>query len=155
MHLGHFYFLRDDYFVDFPDPYLMPNKDGYRHNRPCFYAFEDVSSQIYWMIPVSSKVEKYKRLYQHKIAKYGKCDTIVFGELLGHEKAFLIQNMCPITTKYVDNEYIDSVASVPVMLDGAFEQVLIQKAKKILALTRSGKKLIFPDVLQIEQSLIS
>ena len=33
--------------------------------------------------------------------KYHRCDTIVFGEVLGHEKAFLIQNMCPITEKYM------------------------------------------------------
>ena len=45
MKTGHFYYINDQYFVDFPDPYLMKNKetiDGQAHDRPCFYAFLDV-----------------------------------------------------------------------------------------------------------------
>lgn len=88
------------------------------------------------------------------MSKYGKCDTITFGEVLGHEKAFLIQNMCPITSKYIKNEYIDSVANIPVRVNGAFEKELIEKAKKVLTLQRKGIKLIFPDVLAIEKELL-
>ena len=49
------------------------------------------------MIPFSSQTSKFKGIYNKKMQKYHRCDTIVFGEVLGHEKAFLIQNMCPIT----------------------------------------------------------
>ena len=90
---GHFYFINDQYFIDFPDPYLMQNKEvinGQEHNRPCFYAFEDSNNKgLYWMIPFSSQTNKFHKIYSNKIAKYGKCDTIVFGKVLGHEKAFL------------------------------------------------------------------
>ena len=55
------------------------------------------------MIPFSSQVSKFKGIYNKKMQKYNRCDTIVFGEVLGHEKAFLIQNMCPITEKYTKN----------------------------------------------------
>jgi hypothetical protein len=156
METGHFYFLSNDYFVDFPDPNLSQNKpavDGKFHNRPCFYAFADVSTEICWMVPVSSKVEKYKREYAKKFERFGKCDTLAFGEILGREKAFLIQNLCPTTSKYITNEYIDAVAHVPVRLDGAFEKILIQKVKTVLTLTRQGKKLLFSDVLRIEKEL--
>lgn len=78
----------------------------------------------------------------------------MFGKVLGHEKAFLIQNMCPTIPRYIKNEYIDNKANVPVKLDGVFEKELITKAKKVLALNRKGIKLIFPDVLQIEKDLI-
>ncbi|MBN8655827.1 MAG: hypothetical protein J0M11_08830 [Anaerolineae bacterium] len=155
MDLGHFYFLQDKFFVDFDDPTLMRNKEGYRQGRPCFYAFMDVSNQIYWMIPVSSQVEKYRRFYQNRITRYGRCDNIVFGELLGYERAFLIQNMFPTTSNYIDSEYTHSTANVPVRLDGAFEKILVQKAKKVLALTRQGVKLVYPDILMIEQNLIN
>jgi len=157
MDIGHFYFLTDQYFIDFPDEYLMKNKEvigGIVHDRPCFFAFQDGKTGLYWMIPFSSKVEKYKTIYEQKIKKYGKCDTIAFGDVLGHEKAFLIQNMCPITTKYVKNQYIDSVSSVPVRLNGAFERQLIRQARKVLTLQRRGAHLIFPDVLGIEESLL-
>ena len=73
---------------------------------------------------------------------------------VGHEKAFLIQNMCPITEKYMKNEYLDSVSNIPVRVDGRLEKELKDKAGKVLALQRKGAKLIFPDVLSIEQELL-
>lgn len=153
---GHFYYIADQYFIDFPDPYLMQNKEtvnGQLHDRPCFYAFEDEITGIYWMIPFSSQTGKFKIIYNTKIQKYHRCDTILFGKVLGYEKAFLIQNMCPIIDEYVKNEYFDSAANVPVRINGAFEQELIAKAKKVLALQRKGYKLIFPDVISIESQL--
>lgn len=158
MEVGHFYYIKDSYFVDFPDPYLMKNKEtinGQVHDRPCFYTFQDTSMGIYWMIPFSSQVSKLKKIYNRKMQKYKRCDTIVFGEVLGHEKAFLIQNMCPITSKYIKNEYFDSKANVPVRVNGILEKELKEKASKVLALQRKGSKLIFPNVLEIERKLLN
>lgn len=157
MEIGHFYYIDDQYFKDFPDSYLMQNKEkvnGQLHDRPCFYAFQDSNTQLFWMIPFSSQTSKFKGIYNKKMKKYHRCDTIVFGEVLGHEKAFLIQNMCPITEKYMKNEYLDSVANIPVRVDGRLEKELKDKAGKVLALQRKGAKLIFPDVLSIEQELL-
>lgn len=157
MDTGHFYYIDDQYFKDFPDPLLMQNKEtinGQVHDRPCFYAFVDNNTGLYWMIPFSSQVSKYRMYYNQKIQKYKKCDTIVFGQVLGHQKAFLIQNICPIIPCYIKNEYCDKVTNIPVMVNGVLENELITKAKKVLALQRYGKKLIFPDVLTIERKLI-
>ncbi len=106
------------------------------------------------MIPFSSQTNKFHRIYNNKIAKYMKCDTIVFGKVLGHEKAFLIQNMCPISSKYINNEYVDSATSIPVRISGILESELISKARRVLALQRQGKKLVFPDILKIEAAII-
>ena len=157
MNTGRFYYIKDEYFADFPDPYLMRNKEminGHPHNRPCFYAFCDQSTGLFWMIPFSSQVEKFRSYYEQKVRKYGKCDTIVFGDVLGHEKAFLIQNICPVTKEYILNEYVDSKTNSPVQIKGTLEKDLISKAKKVIALQRKGVRLIFPDVLLIEQKLI-
>lgn len=70
------------------------------------------------------------------------------------KKAFLIQNMCPIIPEYIKDEYIDRKAKIPVKLDGVLENDLVQKTRKVLALQRKGIKLIFPDVLHIEEELI-
>lgn len=156
MEIGHFYYIEDQYFIDFPDVYLMKNKEninGEVHDRPCFYTFQDSDSGLYWMIPFSSQTSKFKSIYNKKMQKYKKCDTIVFGEVLGHEKAFLIQNMCPITTKYMKNEYIDLKANIPVRVDGVLEKELKEKAARVLVLQRKGINLIFPDVLAIEKKL--
>ena len=158
MDSGHFYFLNDQYFIDFPDQYLMQNKEtinGQVHDRPCFYAFEDSSHPgLFWFVPFSSQTNKFQRIYNSKIAKYHRCDTIVFGNVLGHQKAFLIQNMCPVTAKYINNEYFDSVSNLPVRVVGTLESEIITKAKRVLALQRQGKRLIFPDVLAIESELL-
>ena len=157
MDKGHFYYINDQYFTDFPDLYLMKNKEtinGQIHDRPCFYAFKDANTGLFWMIPFSSQVSKYHNYYNQKVAKYKKCDTIAFGYVLGHEKAFLIQNMCPITAAYIKNEYFDKANNTPVRISGNFEQKLITKARRVLALQRKGIKLIFPDVLNIEAKLL-
>ena len=124
------------------------------HNRPFFSAFVENNTGLYWMIPFSSQIEKYQTIYDKKIKDYGRCDTIAFGDVLGHRKAFLIQNMCPANKLYLSHEYIDKGNSIPVRLNGKFERKLIQQATRVLALHRNGTRLIFPDVLGIEQSLL-
>lgn len=157
MDLGHFYYISDQYFQDFSDPYLMQNKEainGHIHDRLCFYSFQDKITGLYWMIPFSSQINKFQKIYNDKINKYGRCDTIVLGEVLGYRKAFLIQNMCPITSKYVKNEYLDSKTQTPVRIDWELENRLNKSAARVLTLQRQGKRLIFPNVLEIEKQLL-
>ena len=106
------------------------------------------------MIPLTSKVSKFRKIYQKKMARNGRCDTIVFGDVLGREKAFLIQNMCPIDDSYVLNEYLDA-SRAPVRIENPLEAELEKKALWALELQRKGKKVIFPDVLAIEKKLLS
>ena len=58
-----FYIIKDKFFEDMPDPYLKGNKAG---NRPHYYCFEDTSTGIYWMIPLSSRIDKYRRIMEKK-----------------------------------------------------------------------------------------
>ena len=56
---GNFYYLKDSYYNKFPNCNLIGNKDDdtdSKHDRPCFYCFE--KDEIYWMIPISSQIEK-------------------------------------------------------------------------------------------------
>lgn len=81
MKSGYLYFIKDTYYEDYLHNDLKPNKSvdeyGNDHGRPCYYAFEE--NGIFWMVPVSSQVQKYERIY-NKTTKDGKeCDTIVFG----------------------------------------------------------------------------
>ena len=149
------YFLSNEYYQDFPDDKLMQNKDtidGVPHSRPCFFAFPDARvSEIYWIVPISSKYEKYKHIEQDKIKKYGRCNTIRFGTVLGRNTAFLIQNMCPAIEKYL-TPYIDK-NNQPIRIDGRVAADVEKSARNVLALAKRGAKVIFPDVFTIFQGL--
>lgn len=86
--------------------------------------------------------------------KFRRCDTLVFGEVLGQDRVFLIQNMCPVTERYIEALYMDRRAQLPVRISGDLEREIIKKAKRVLALQRKGAHLIFPDVLLIETCLL-
>ena len=149
------FFLSDQYYLDFPDDKLMKNKDmidGVPHNRPCFFAFSDSKvPEIYWIVPISSKYEKYKKIEELKIQKYGKCNTIRFGTVLGRHTAFLIQNMCPATEKYL-TAYIDK-NNQPIRIDDRIAADVVKNAREVLSLAKRGAKVIFPDVFKIYSAL--
>ena len=149
------YFLSNEYYQDFPDDKLMQNKDtidGVLHSRPRFFAFPDARvPEIYWIVPISSKYEKYRRIEQDKIKKYGRCNTIRFGTVLGRNTAFLIQNMCPATEKYL-TPYIDKNKQ-PIRIDGRVAADVEKNARSALALAKRGAKVIFPDVFAIFHGL--
>ena len=154
---GNLYFIKNRYFVDFPDLNLMKNKEtinGVEHNRPCFYSLKDNKAGIYWLVPVSSKIAKFESIYNKKLAKYRNVDTIVFGYVMGEKRVFLIQNMFPVTIDYIKNEYIDSATNKPVVINERLKKTINAKAKKVLTLQRKGINLIFPNVLEIEQILL-
>ena len=65
------------------DKYLMSNKEDGNY-RPHFYAVQDKkNSDLYWMIPISSQAEKYKKIMEKKRERYGKCNTIIIGKFAG------------------------------------------------------------------------
>lgn len=162
---GRFYFVKDEFFEKFdPNHTLMQNKevvDGKEANRPCFFAFPDKNNdKIFWLIPVSTRVNKYKRIVAHKAQRRAEnnlppieCDTIRFGEVLGHENAFLIQNMFPITTSYILNQFLDKNSKLEVRVSKLLEQDIISRAEKVLILQRKGRNLIFSDIYTIYTQL--
>ncbi len=68
-----FYIIEDKFFEDMPDPYLKGNK---KESRPHYYCLEDKVEGIYWMIPLSSKVEKFKKIIANKEKSGKPCDLI-------------------------------------------------------------------------------
>ena len=85
------------------DPNLKMNKDG---NRPHYYCFRDGNTGVYWMIPLSSKINKYKVLMEQREKSGKPCDILHIVKLANDkESVFLIQDMFPITEKYIDREY--------------------------------------------------
>jgi len=157
MDSGRFCFISDKYYEDFQDKFLMRNKevvDGVAHDRPCFFVFQDsVTPEILWLVPISSNYAKYKGLHDKKVEKYKKCNTIRFGEVLGKQAAFLIQNICPVTQAYIREVYVDK-NGIEIQIDGRIAQDVIANAREVLAITKRGARIIFPDVNAIHKVLL-
>lgn len=147
-----FYIIKDKFFEDMSDPYLKGNKAG---NRPHYYCFEDTSRGIYWMIPLSSQIDKYKRIVEKK-EKAGKpCDIIHIVKLDdSRQSAFLIQDMFPITDEYIEREC--TIAGNHLMLTSEHTAKEIeQKAKKVMGMLKRGVKFMptQPNVIAILEKL--
>ena len=106
------------------------------------------------MIPVSSQIDKYKQIYLSNINKYGNCDSIILGKLKGTIRAFLIQNMFPITDKYVKNTYLNC-DNKPITISTKLQKEISKKAKKALALKKKGINIIFTDIVKIKEMLLN
>lgn len=84
---GKFYFINDEFFNIFKDYGLMVNKEN-GNKRPCYFCFKDrQNKEIVWFVPISTKYDKYKRIYDTKKLKSGKKPVynFVFGNVLGKE----------------------------------------------------------------------
>lgn len=102
---GKFYFIKDNFFEIFKSYKLMENKEN-GNKRPCYFCFNDPENKkIIWFVPISSKIDKYKAIYENKKKKQKKVYNFVFGKVLGKEKTFLIQNIFPTTEDYIESKY--------------------------------------------------
>ena len=107
------------------------------------------------MIPLSSQLDKYKRIIEKK-EKAGKpCDIIHIVRLDdSRESAFLIQDMFPITEKYIEREY--TIAGNHLMLTSEHTAKEIeQKARKVMGMLKRGVKFTptQPDIMSILKKL--
>ena len=138
---GYVYHIKSSYFDFINDEKLMKNHEG-NSTRPNYFCIKTESNEIMWFIPMSSKVEKYKSIVKDKISKYNKCDTIVIGNYRGRDHAFLIQNMFPITPKYID--HIDTVKGKAIQVPSETRREILNKVNKIFRLKSRRNKFNIP-----------
>ncbi len=147
-----FYIIKDNFFSDMADPYLKGNK---AEARPHYYCFPDDIKGIYWMIPLSSRVEKFERIINRRHAQGKPCNTLHIVRLDdGRRSAFLLQDMFPINDSYIERPY--TIAGNPLMLTSEHEvRSLEKKARKVLRMIRHGVRFLptQPDVLRIYRKL--
>ena len=149
--VGKFYFIKDEFFEIVNDKELMKNKEN-SIKRPCYYCFKSKENEkIIWFIPVSTKIDKYEKIYNNKIQKQkelGKnpsVDTIVFGYVANTYSTFLIQNMFSVTEKYIECKYVKN--KVEITVSNRLQEEIIFKANKVLNLYKNGmKNIVFPNI---------
>lgn len=147
-----FYIIKEQFFENMSDPYLKGNKE---ENRPHYYCFSDTHTGIYWMIPLSSRIDKYKKIMEKKTKAGKPCDIIHIAKLDdSRESAFLIQDMFPVTETYIEREY--TIAGNHLMLTSEHTaREIEQKARKVMGMLKRGVKFTptQPDVKAILEKL--
>ncbi|MDO4302007.1 MAG: hypothetical protein Q4D26_11545 [Clostridia bacterium] len=148
-----FYIIKDSFFEYVKDSNLKGNKDG---NRPHYYCFLDNSTGLYWMIPLSSKIEKYRRIIKKRTDSNKPCDIVhILKTDNDRESAFLIQDMFPVTEEYIEREYTIAGNHMKITSEHAAQEIE-RKARKILGMIKRGVKFMptQPDVLKIQEKLL-
>lgn len=148
-----FYTIKDQFFVDFPDPYLKGNKG---EHRPHYFALRDPKTNLIWMIPMSSQAEKFQAIINKKKADGKPCDTLHICKLdNGILNAFLLQDMFPITDEYISREYTINGNHLVLTSDNEAKAIL-SKAQRTLNMLHRGKSFTptQPNALAIEAALL-
>ena len=149
---GKFYFINDKYFELFKDYPLMENKEN-GNKRHCYFCFNDPDNEeIIWFVPISSKVEKYKTIYENKKKTKKKVYNFVFGKVLGKEKAFLIQNIFPTKENYIVEKYQSKKQDVEIA--ETLKEEIIETSMNVIKLAKKGINIPFYDVIEMKKILL-
>ncbi|MCI9144106.1 MAG: hypothetical protein HFH87_16060 [Lachnospiraceae bacterium] len=150
---GSLYFISDQFFQKIQDPYLKINYETTK--RPHYFAITDQETGLYWLVPCSSKIEKFERLIREKQAHHKPADTIKIIKIFDKKTALLFQDMFPVTEHYIDSPYIKGGQSVKIS-DPAIIRELEKAARRVIKLLRRGIRFTptQPDSMHIEKVML-
>lgn len=152
---GKFYFINDKFFDVFKNYELMTNKEN-GNKRPCYFCFRDRKNKdIIWFVPISTKYNKYKKIYNNKKIKSGNKPVynFVFGNVLGKEAVFLIQNIFPTTENYIEQKYTNSNQDVDI--PKVVKEEVITKALRVIRLAEEGIHIPFYNIIEMKEILLN
>lgn len=150
--IGCLYIISDRFFQEVNDPCLMENKTA---SRPHFFAVHDEKTDLIWLVPLSSKVEKYRSIIDRRTAAGKKTRTIHIVKINGRESALLLQNMLPVASTYIERPYIIKGRTVGISnkkllsdieRDARWTKIMIEKGFKFIETQ--------PNVRNIEQLML-
>ncbi len=150
---GNFYFVSDKFFKKVDDTNLKMNYDTTQ--RPHYFALRDKKTDLLWLVPCSTKVEKFERIIEKRKQYNRPNDTIKIVTIQNKKTVLLLQDMFPITENYITNQYIRGgqpvrIANVDIVAD------IERSARRVAILLRQGVKFTptQPNVLRIEQLML-
>ena len=143
------YHIKDEYFDVVNDDNLMQNHEKGK-KRPTYFTIKD--KEILWFIPVSSKIEKYKKIIDKKIERYGFCNTIIIRKIAGEDTAILLQNAFPTLEKYID--HVHTINGVPLKVPTDLQHEIKGLFKNMLGLKKRGTNLFFTDIEKLKEKML-
>ncbi len=147
---GYLYHIKDEFFDVVNDENLMTNHERGK-KRPTYFTIKD--KDILWFIPLSSKVEKYRKIVDKKIKKYGVCNSILIRDVLGSEAAILIQNAFPTLEKYIDHAHVLANGKPAKIISSTCEEIL-ENFEQMLKLKNKGINFFFTDIDKIQKQML-
>ena len=110
--------------------------------------------EIIWFVPISTKYEKYKKIYENKKSKSGNraVYNFVFGKVLGKKSVFLIQNIFPTTEKYIEKKYTNS--NIDVEIPTTERDNVIITSLRVVRLAEKGINLPFYNIIEMRDILL-
>lgn len=146
---GYLYHIKDEYFDVVNDDNLMQNHEKGK-KRPTYFTIKD--KEILWFIPVSSKIEKYKKIIDKKIERYGFCNTIIIRKIADEDTAILLQNAFPTLEKYID--HVHTINGVPLKVPTDLQHEIKGLFKNMLGLKKRGTNLFFTDIEKLKEKML-
>ena len=146
---GYLYHIKDEFFDIVNDESLMTNHERGK-TRPTYFTIKD--KDILWFIPLSSKVNKYKRIVDSKIKKYGFCNTILIKKIFDEESVILLQNAFPTIEKYIDHVHMRN--GKPAKVPSKIEKEIESKFRELMLLKERGINLFFTDIDKIKGEML-
>lgn len=146
---GNLYHIKDEYFDVVKDENLMQNYEKGKKN-PTYFTIKD--KEILWFIPISSKVDKYQRIINKKIERYGFCNTIIIRKIANVDAAILLQNAFPTLEKYID--HVHTVDGVPLKIPTDLQNEIKSLFKNMIGLRKRGINLFFTDIDSLKKKML-
>ena len=146
---GYLYHIKDDFFDIVNDENLMTNHERGK-KRPTYFTIRD--KDILWFIPLSSKVEKYQKIVDSKIKKFGFCNTILIEKIFDNQTAILLQNAFPTLEKYID--HVHTIDNKPAKVPEKLGKIILENFENLMNLKKRGINLFFTDIDKIKDQML-
>ena len=101
---------------------------------------------------LSSKVDKYKKIIEKKVKKYGSCRSIMISEIANKKSVILLQNAFPTLEKYIDHPHI--INGKPLKVINTLKKEILDNFKYMMALKQEGRNLFFTNIDAIKEKML-
>lgn len=75
----------------------------FKKQEDLYFFVKDDSN--YWLIPVCKDIQKYNKIIDDKIKKYGFCNTILIRNIMNNKYAIVLENAFVISYEYKNEIY--------------------------------------------------
>lgn len=146
---GYLYHIKDEFFDIVNYDSLMTNHEKGK-KRPTYFTIKD--NDVLWFIPLSSKVEKYRKIVDKKIEKFGFCNTILIDKIFDKDTVILLQNAFPTLEKYID--HVHTVNNEPAKVSDKLGKRILKDFQYLMKLKDKGINLFFTDIDKIKAQML-
>ena len=75
----------------------------FKNQEDLYFSVKDDSN--YWLIPICKDIQKYNKIIDDKIKKYGFCNTILIRNIMNNKYAIVLENAFVISYEYKNEIY--------------------------------------------------